>query len=109
MKANLDRKDLINLVKGIYPYYKIKEHPLIKKLGYYTGNKDEWAWKVNELSKLTEIELFHVYKTCKESWKLKGKSGIYAQIENSNKSYYEQFTKKEQEKFLTKIFKRIYD
>ncbi len=68
MNIDLDKNDLINLVRGQPPYYPIFDNVLIKSSGYYNDNKG-WVWYKYELDKLTEQELFDLYQLCKDSWK----------------------------------------
>ena len=68
MNFDLDKKDLISLVKGTHPHYDVFEHKLVKRCGNYTGGmSDRWSWNYN-ISDLTEVELFDLYTTCKNSW-----------------------------------------
>ena len=63
MKIELTKRDLINMVRGTEPSHSIMNHPLIIKAGYFIGGfRDEWRWK--DLNKLTEEELYQVYKLC---------------------------------------------
>lgn len=52
MKINLDREDLIKLVKSSSPHYSIFEYPLIKRNGIFVDN-------------LIKEELFEIYFVCK--------------------------------------------
>lgn len=66
---DLDREDLLNLVKGTSPYYNVFENPLVKRCGSWTGGfVDKWSWN-SGLNSLTDAELMKLYKTCKDSWK----------------------------------------
>ena len=70
MLIELDRKDLISLVKGTSPYYSIFENPLVKQCGSYCGGMcDEWSWTSVYLEELSDKELFELYALCKDSWK----------------------------------------
>ena len=62
--------DLISLVKGTDPHYKVFKEDLVKRCGYYIGGlKDEWHWHQEILKKLRRAELWWLYMICKESWK----------------------------------------
>lgn len=66
MKIELDKSDLIAMVKGKTPEYTLLEHELVKKSGYYTGGfVDKWTWESGKLEKLTEQELFELYTALK--------------------------------------------
>jgi len=68
MTIHVDREDLEILVKGVYPYYEIYEHPLVKKAGYYfrySMGVFEWV----TLENLTDEELYELHTICKLSWK----------------------------------------
>lgn len=68
MNIDLDKKDLIALVRGSDPDYGIMEEPLIAKAGRYVGGfTDSWQW--GNLEQLTEIELEQIYLRCKWSHK----------------------------------------
>ncbi len=41
MKVDLDKNDLINLVKGTSPSYELMDHPLISRNGQYRGGFDD--------------------------------------------------------------------
>lgn len=69
MKMNLNKKDLINMVRGVSPNYSVMNDPLIGRTGYYIGgHSDTWHWN-SELEDLSEVELIEVYEKCKKSWK----------------------------------------
>jgi hypothetical protein len=68
MKIELEREDLLNMVKGTSPYYSVMEDTLVKKAGQWIGGMaDRWSW--GDLNSLTDEELFKLYKICKDSWK----------------------------------------
>lgn len=70
MKIELDKEDLICLVKGIYPYYSEVENPLLTKYGRYCGGfKDSWEWNERELHNLSDVQLLGLFLICKNSWK----------------------------------------
>ena len=68
MKKNLDKTDLISLVKGTTPDYSIMDDDLIKFCGQMVGAPNEkWQW--GSLRRLSEETLWDVYCMCKESRK----------------------------------------
>lgn len=70
MKVNLNKEDLISLVKGEVPYYDIFDNELVDKSGKYIGGfHDKWEWDDYALKKLSEEELYKLYLICKNSWK----------------------------------------
>lgn len=68
MKLDLDKDDLISLVKGSNPGYSVMEHPLVEKHGRFNASYGNWSWHSFSLEKCTEQELFEIYKICKGSW-----------------------------------------
>ena len=66
MNLNLDKEDLISLVKGSCPYYSLFNHPVVKACGQYSDNRG-WSWREGELEKLDENQLFVLYELCKNS------------------------------------------
>jgi len=70
MKVELDRDDLVSLVKGTYPSYEIMDSPLIRLSGKYVGGfHDKWVWNDKFSPVLTEDNLWEMYNICKDSWK----------------------------------------
>lgn len=68
MKVDLDKKDLVNLVRGTIPSYDAMESPLIKPHGEYTGGfADGWQWNSNLYDVCNEDELLGMYYVCKDS------------------------------------------
>ena len=50
MKVDLDKADLVCLVKGITPNYEAFDEPLVKRCGYYEGGFSErWEWNKSQL------------------------------------------------------------
>ena len=48
MVVDLDRKDIVSLLKGVEPRYEIMEK-IPKDLGSYTGGfVDRWSWSFSE-------------------------------------------------------------
>lgn len=69
MKVELDKQDMISLVKGTSPNYKMMDNPVIKQAGRYIGGmSDRWEWK-SEIQHLEEAILWEIYQLCKNSWK----------------------------------------
>ncbi len=70
MLIDLDREDLIALVKGTQPNYSVMDDELISSCGAYSGGfNDEWRWNYSFCVGITEEELYNMYLTCKNSWK----------------------------------------
>ena len=69
MIVDLDRKDIISLMKGISPNYDVMGE-IPKDLGYYSGGfSDQWKWNYFVPDKYSNKELFSIYLICKNSWK----------------------------------------
>jgi len=69
MTIEVDKQDLVNLVKGVVPNYELMRHFLIKPNGDYVGGfVDKWQWNVSNLKDQSEEVLYDIYKRCKESW-----------------------------------------
>jgi len=67
MIVELDREDLVSLVRGMEPSYDIFEDPLVKRCGSWTGGfVEKWDWN-SELDRISETYLFALYKLCKSS------------------------------------------
>ena len=67
MKVDLNRKDLEALVKGSCPNYHEFENELVKKAGHsYSDQYGRTSW--DSLEKLTDEELYKLYKICQYSW-----------------------------------------
>lgn len=70
MQVDLDKKDLIALVKGKEPNYDVFDHPLVKQCGEYRGGMtDSWHWNKYVLEEISEAQLWELYQVCKNSWK----------------------------------------
>lgn len=67
MEYELNKSDLISLVKGSSPYYSVMDDNLIRNCGQYYDNKG-WSWNEHKLNQLTERQLWRIYQTCKSSW-----------------------------------------
>ncbi len=68
MKIELDKKGLIDLVNGTSPYYDLFNDSRIKLCGSYNDSYGTWSWKNYELKKLSEEQLYSLYKLCRNSW-----------------------------------------
>ena len=69
MVVDLDRKDIISLLKGSKPNYSIM-NKIPKELGSYIGGfVGGWEW--NDFSNVdyTDDYLYNLYLMCKNSWK----------------------------------------
>ncbi len=64
MLIELDKKDLVNLVRGIEPGY--DNMHLAKDYGTFSGSYDRWTWNIHRLNELTEEELLKIHKLFKE-------------------------------------------
>lgn len=69
MKMDLDKKDMISLVKGTAPNLLIMDNPLINKYGNFRASYGTWDWNYRAFDNLSEEELLEIYLTCKNSWK----------------------------------------
>lgn len=68
MEFELDRKDVISLLKGTEPNYDVMDK-IPRDLGrYYGGFKDEWRWNSFISDKYSDEELLDFYLICKKSW-----------------------------------------
>lgn len=69
MTVNLDRQDIISLLKGTKPYYPVMDK-IPKELGSYIGGfTNDWEW--NNFDKnvtYTDEQLYELYLMCKNSW-----------------------------------------
>jgi hypothetical protein len=66
MTIELNKNDLISLVKGVSPSYAAMQHHTISPLGSYTGGfHDKWYWHTYKLEELTEEQLYNLYKFLK--------------------------------------------
>jgi hypothetical protein len=66
-----DKETLIDLVYGVGPHFDIFKDPTVARCGRYNGSYGTWAWIRSELNKLTEDELYALYKLCRDTWKAK--------------------------------------
>jgi len=68
LKLDLDKNDLISLIKGTDPNLNVMEHPKIRYRGSYREPYGRWDWNYGAFEKCTEEEMYEVYKICKNSW-----------------------------------------
>lgn len=62
----VDKSELICLLKGTAPGYKIFNVDLLWKCGRYPdGFNGRWEWNDNKLLELTEEELYKLYIICR--------------------------------------------
>lgn len=67
MNIELDRKDIISLLRGITPPYSIMDK-IPKDLGSYVGGfVDSWQWDINENILYSDEYLFNLYLMCKHA------------------------------------------
>lgn len=68
MLIDLDRKDIISLLKGSKPNYSVFDK-IPKELGSYIGGfVDDWNWNhFNENISYTDEYLYNLYLICKNS------------------------------------------
>ena len=69
MTVNLDRQDIISLLKGAKPYHSVMDK-IPKELGSYIGGfTNDWEW--NDFDKnvqYTDEQLYELYLMCKNLW-----------------------------------------
>lgn len=66
MNIEIDRTDLMNMIKGTNPTYELMEHPMIKLLGSFTGGFSEsWNWNYSFSSEFSNVDLLEVYTLLK--------------------------------------------
>jgi hypothetical protein len=71
MALDLDKHDLISLVKGQEPSFDAMSYSLVSKNGSYSGSYGTWTWSYS-LKDLDEETLLEIYKICKDNrykWK----------------------------------------
>lgn len=70
MRIEVDKADLIAMVKGCDPHYDIMQDEDVQRAGYWSGGmSDSWHWRTSQLTELTPKELYELYVKCKNSWK----------------------------------------
>ncbi len=68
MIVELDREDIISLMKGTEPNYNIM-HKIPEDLGRYVGGfADRWEWDMIIPTQYSDEELYNIYLMCKESY-----------------------------------------
>lgn len=68
MKIDLDKKDLISLVKGTPPNYSAMDDYRVKCRGSFSGSYGRWDWNHNAFEDCTEEKILEIYQLCKNSW-----------------------------------------
>ena len=68
MNVELDRKDIISLLRGTTPAWSIMDK-IPKELGFYVGGfVDGWQWNyISENVPYSDEYLFNLYLICKNS------------------------------------------
>lgn len=68
MKVDLDKKDIIALLRGSDVSYSVMDK-IPTELGHYVGGfKDEWCWHhISEETPYSEKYLYDLYLMCKNS------------------------------------------
>ncbi|WP_297420586.1 hypothetical protein [Clostridium sp.] len=69
LKLDLDKKDLISLVKGTDPNLNAMGHPKIICRGSYLAQHGRWDWNYCAFENCTNEEIYEIYKICKDSWR----------------------------------------
>lgn len=67
MILELNKDDLISLVKGQEPSYSAMDHPKIKNLGRFAASYGRWDWGHDSFKNMTEGEIYEVYFILKNS------------------------------------------
>lgn len=66
MNVDLDKRDLICMVRGTAPHHsKMYE---LEEYGFPCLNKMGWSWREDKLFSMSELELRGLYLECKNSW-----------------------------------------
>ena len=70
MIVDLDRKDIISLLKGSKPNYNVI-NKIPEEFGYYVGGfVNDWRWNyISENVPYSDEQLYDLYLMCKNSWK----------------------------------------
>lgn len=62
MLMELNRNDLIKLIKGTFVPYELMNDEVLKKMGSYVcGFADEWKWNTFISEDITDEQLYHTY------------------------------------------------
>lgn len=65
--VGLEREDIINMIRGTSPSYKMMSDPLVNKLGDYTGGfHDRWDWGRYFPLAISNEKLLELYYRIKE-------------------------------------------
>lgn len=59
--VDLEKDDLVCLVKGISPTYKQMNNSLVSSNGVFNGSYGTWEWNMDAFSKNTEQEVYELY------------------------------------------------
>lgn len=67
MKVDLDKIDIISLLKGTTPSFSVLKN-IPEDLGrYYGGFEERWVWSISEHTQYSEEFLYDLYLTIKNS------------------------------------------
>lgn len=67
MKVDLNKQDLISLIKGVTLKHDLVKNPAVQSVCYYVGGfNDRWYWDNGSLNQLSESELWEIYQLCKK-------------------------------------------
>ena len=62
--VELDKEDLIHILRGIYPSFILMNELEDKDIGHYSDNRG-WSWNMDLLKDMTEDQLLALYNKCK--------------------------------------------
>jgi len=65
MIFDLDIIDLVNMIKGTTPSYKLMDHEDIKDKGHFSASYGRWDWNYDALIVLPEEKLVEIYHMLK--------------------------------------------
>lgn len=68
MEVNLDRADILSLIKGSFVPYEMMENEIIKKMGSFSGSYGRWTWNGSDTNASNE-KLLELYYKLKEGKK----------------------------------------
>lgn len=60
MQINVDRQDLLSMIKGINPSYEQMSIPAVDANGWYSGSYDKWSWS-GDFKGINDQELYELY------------------------------------------------
>jgi hypothetical protein len=71
MTVELDRTDIITLIKGCFIPFSMMDDKILKKMGKFIGGfTDEWRWEYKpDISEFSDEELWNVYLKLKKDYK----------------------------------------